>query len=133
MVYQVLAKPVIESILSAKTDPELLKGDIIRVLAIFKRLWSFEVVNEINSMRSSLGEGPVKDQDVVEAIKELLSLGVVRGETAKRTTFRGIVEDMLFDLSIGPEEIELINSDERMRLYMMKRYEAFGFSVKKDL
>jgi len=127
----VLAKSIIEEILSANTDPGLLKGDIVRVLAIFKRLWSFEVIYEINSLRSTLGEEPVRDRDVGKAIQELLSAGIVRGVGAKRTTFRGVIEDMLLDLNIGPEEIELLSRDERMRRYMLKRHEAFESLIEK--
>ncbi len=117
-------------ILSSREGEELLMGDVLRVLALFRKLWSGEIRSEITSMRLTLNEQPVSHDEVWNAINRLRELGLVEVEERYRSDPTGrSVKDLLVSLKLGDEEIFNIYHDERLREYQQKRYEAFASTL----
>ncbi len=122
----------LKSILSAKQGLEKVMGDIIRVLAIYRRLWLSEVYSEIVSMNRSLGEEEPSMTSVVEAAKNLENLGFIELKKGMRASFSSTssVEDFLVSLRDPYKTIPIIMSDEKLRRYNEIRYSVLG--IKKE-
>ncbi|ADI31370.1 hypothetical protein [Staphylothermus hellenicus] len=114
----------IRQVLESENDPDKLLGDILRVLAVYRKLWVSEIVSEIASLRKTLGEEEVGEKQVREALYKLMSKNIVVGDRRTRTTFRGSVEEYLVELNITPDLANLINKDERLRKYLTEKYNA---------
>lgn len=116
----------LNEILASREGEELVMGDILRVLALFRKLWSSEVKSEVTSLRLSLNEEPVSMEEIENAINRLRKLGFVKVEERYRTEPTGrSIKDTLISLSLREEEIIDIYLDERLREYQRKRYEAY--------
>lgn len=116
-------------ILSAREGEELLMGDIIRVLALFKKLWSSEVRSEVTSLRLTLNEPPVSDEEVRKAIARLKELGIINVEERYRADPSGAskasIKDILVSLKAINDVLFEVYRDKRLHEYQRKRYEAF--------
>lgn len=116
----------LNEILASREREELVMGDVLRVLALFRKLWSSEVRSEVTSLRLSLNEEPVSIEEIENAINKLRKLGFIKVEERYRTAPTGrSVKDTLVSLSLREEEIINIYLDERLREYQRKRYEAY--------
>ncbi|ABN69718.1 hypothetical protein Smar_0611 [Staphylothermus marinus F1] len=114
----------IRRVLESENDPDKLLGDILRVLAMYRKLWVSEIISEIASLRKTLGEEEVGEEQVREALYKLMNENIVVGDRRTRTTFRGSVEEYLVELNITSDLANLINRDERLRKYLTEKYEA---------
>ena len=109
----------LESFLKSRDDPLLIKGDVLRVMCMYRRLWLSEVVSEIASFRSTLGEEIPGEGSVREAVQDLARSGFLHLQKGLRASFvsdRG-VEDVLVTLTVNDEAFWKISFDGRLREY----------------
>ncbi len=125
----------LKSILSAKQGLEKVMGDILRVLAIYRRLWLSEVYSEIVGMNRTLGEEEPSMSDVIEAVKNLEHLGYVELKKSMRASFSSTssVEDFLVSLQDPYRITPIIMSDEKLRRYNEIRYSVLGTKKNSDI
>lgn len=111
-------------ILESMNDPDKLLGDVLRVLAMYRKLWLSEIISEVASLRRTLGEEEVGEEAVREALHKLMDNNLVMGEKRMRTSFRGNIEEYLVELKLNTELVKLINMDSRLRKYLYEKYKA---------
>ena len=105
-------------------------ADILRILSLtFGRLWLFEIVNEINAFRRTIGVSEdVNYEECLSAAKELANKGIITFEEKIRGTFTSPkgVPDVLIGLRIRNIATTLASIDEKLRKYIEIRRKIFG-------
>jgi len=105
-------------------------ADILRILSLtFGRLWLFEIVNEINAFRRTLGiSEDVSYDECLSAARELAGKGIITFEEKIRGTFTSPkgVPDVLVGLKIRNIAPILASVDEKLRKYIEIRRKVFG-------
>ncbi len=116
------------SILSAKQGLNKVMGDVLRVLALYRRLWLSEIYSEIIGMNRSLGEEEPKFDEVVNAVKALEKLDYVEVKEGVRASFQstGSTKDFLVALKNPYKILSMVLADEKLRRYNELRYTAFS-------
>ncbi len=124
----------LKEVLSYDKDPELIMGDVIRVLVLCKgKLWLSEVIMEVAGFRRTLGEDPPKADDIKEAVRRLAKDNLVKVSRRLRADLsksRGIA-DYIVELNVPPYMIWNI-SDNRLNRYIVIRNEVFRRALKRD-
>ncbi|MCD6510271.1 MAG: hypothetical protein J7L11_07805 [Thermoprotei archaeon] len=104
-------------------------GDVLRVLYLFKSLWLPEVISELSSFRTTLGEEMPKADDVREAVIRLAELKLVTmKEGVKASLANGGIRSFLVTLNLSARQANLLALDERIRTYQQLRMKLFGLS-----
>ena len=105
-------------------------ADILRILSLtFGRLWLFEIVNEINAFRRTLGISDYVNYDeCFAAARELANKGIVTFEEKIRGSFTSPkgVPDVLVGLKERSTASILMSVDEKLRRYVEIRRKIFG-------
>ena len=118
----------LKEVLSYNNDPKMILGDVIRVLALYRgKLWLSEIIMELSSFRRTLSDTVPSDRDVVEAVRKLCSLGLVKMHKRLRADLfksKGI-EDYLVELAIPLYEVWSIG-DSRLNRYINVRNSVLG-------
>jgi len=105
-------------------------ADILRVLSLtFGKLWLFEIVNEINAFRRTIGiSESVNYEECLNATRELANKGLITYEKKIRGTFtppKG-VPDILVGLRNRALASVLVSIDAKLRKYVEIRRKVFG-------
>jgi len=105
-------------------------ADILRVLSLtFGKLWLFEIVNEINAFRRTIGiSESVNYEECLCATRELADKGLITYEEKIRGTFTSPkgVPDILVELRNRALALILISVDAKLRKYVEIRRKVFG-------
>ena len=118
----------LKEVLSHSSDPEMILGDVIRVLALYRgKLWLSEIIMELSSFRRTLGDTVPSDKDVIEAVRKLSSLGLVKMHKRLRADlFRSKgIEDYLVELNVPLYEV-WGRGDSRLNKYVNVRNSIFS-------
>lgn len=110
--------------LGSREGLEKVMGDVLRVLALYRRLWLTEIVLEIEGMNTTLSESIPTRKDVEKAVKELSTLGYVYVEKRLRSSLQSEsgVEDLLVTLNETPELLTALANDEKLNRYLAVMY-----------
>jgi hypothetical protein len=111
-------------VLGSREGLEKVMGDVLRVLALYRRLWLTEIVLEIEGMNTTLSESIPTRKDVEKAVKELSTLGYVYVEKRLRSSLQSEsgVEDLLVTLNETPELFTALANDEKLNRYLAVMY-----------
>jgi hypothetical protein len=111
-------------LLGASEGVEKVMGDVLRVLALYRRLWLTEISMEIEGMNTTLNESTPSYKDVEKAVNELSRLGFVCVEKRLRSTLHseGGIQDLLVTLNETPELFNALANDEKLNKYIVVRY-----------
>jgi hypothetical protein len=111
-------------VLGSREGLEKVMGDVLRVLALYRRLWLTEIVLEIEGMNTTLSESIPTRKDVEKAVKELSTLGYVYVEKRLRSSLQSEsgVEDLLVTLNESPELLTALANDEKLNKYLAVMY-----------
>jgi hypothetical protein len=111
-------------VLGSREGLEKVMGDVLRVLALYRRLWLTEIVLEIEGMNTTLSESIPTRKDVEKAVKELSTLGYVYVEKRLRSSLQSEsgVEDLLVTLNETPELLTALANDEKLNRYLAVMY-----------
>ncbi|MCC6017240.1 MAG: hypothetical protein LM582_09415 [Desulfurococcaceae archaeon] len=111
-------------VLGSREGLEKVMGDVLRVLALYRRLWLTEIVLEIEGMNTTLSESIPTRKDVEKAVKELSTLGYVYVEKRLRSSLQSEsgVEDLLVTLNETPELLTALANDEKLNKYVAVMY-----------
>jgi hypothetical protein len=111
-------------VLGSREGLEKVMGDVLRVLALYRRLWLTEIVLEIEGMNTTLNESIPTRKDVEKAVKELSTLGYVYVEKRLRSSLQSEsgVEDLLVTLNETPELLTALANDEKLNKYVAVMY-----------
>jgi hypothetical protein len=111
-------------VLGSREGLEKVMGDVLRVLALYRRLWLTEIVLEIEGMNTTLSESIPTRKDVEKAVKELSTLGYVYVEKRLRSSLQSEsgVEDLLVTLNETPELLTALADDEKLNRYLAVMY-----------
>ncbi len=105
-------------------------ADILRVLSLtFGKLWLFEIVNEINAFRRTIGiSESVNYEECLNATRELANKGLITYEKKIRGTFTSPkgVPDILVGLRNRALASVLVSIDAKLRKYVEIRRKVFG-------
>ncbi len=116
----------IKEILSSKEGLNLVMGDALRILAMYRRLWLSELYAEMTSLSLTLGERPCSMKDLKKAIEKLQKLGLVKYEKKLHSmAIRDVIEEPLISINLEPTQLIHILNDERFKRYQAIRYEIF--------
>lgn len=117
-----------ERIFSQPDDKiELLMADSVRVLCLcMGRLWLSEMKLEIEGFRRTVGrEQEVDMEELRQAIRRLVRMGVVEAENRIRATMGGGEPDTLVGLKDYRGMLAVINEDRDFKAYLKALDEAF--------
>ncbi|MCD6488070.1 MAG: hypothetical protein J7K21_02475 [Desulfurococcales archaeon] len=117
----------LSKILSSNSKEDILMGDILRVLLLFKRLWSWEIASEVSALRLTLGEEPVDIKEVKRALNKLKKKSLIDVEERFRSDPAGrSVKDLLVSLNLDAASTQQLYTDKRLIQYQEKRYQIFS-------
>ncbi len=117
----------LSKILSSNSKEDVLMGDILRVLLLFKRLWSWEIASEVSALRLTLGEEPVDIKEVKRALNKLKKKSLIDVEECFRSDPAGrSVKDLLVSLNLDATSTQQLYTDKRLIQYQEKRYQIFS-------
>jgi len=117
----------LSKILSSNSKEDVLMGDILRVLLLFKRLWSWEIASEVSALRLTLGEEPVDIKEVKRALNKLKKKSLIDVEERFRSDPAGrSVKDLLVSLNLDAASTQQLYTDKRLIQYQEKRYQIFS-------
>ncbi len=117
----------ITTILNAKEGIEKVMGDVLRVLALYKRLWLTEIRMEIEGMNSTLKESIPSYNDIKNAVKELSDKGYIQMKKSYRGSLLHTsgVEDYLVTLNETTEIINALDNDKKLLEYIRIKHSMF--------
>ncbi len=112
-------------LLNAKEGLEKVMGDIMRVLYLYRSLWLPEIKSEVESLVTTLGETPYSSREINEAIKQLISLGLVFVREGIKASLRDEgQQSILLTININDECVQHLLEDERLQRYQYARVRA---------
>jgi len=119
---------MIDKFLKAVEGREKVAGDVLRTLYLFSgALWLPELYAEYTGFIRTLGEEPVSQSMIEEAISVLREAGLVKVAEGIRGTSRPEGEKTyLISLRLDPASRNLLSVDSRVTAYLSEWRKYFG-------
>lgn len=116
----------LSDLLEAREGEKMVIADILRILAVYGRLWEDEVYFEVVALNKTMRDEPPTKEQVKRGLEKLITLNAIGVTEGLRTSSaRPVpVRSQLISLVLPEDSVKLLLEDERLKMYRQKLLES---------